>query len=155
MLRAHWCQHGATARYPCILNFLRRVLGCVDVLLLAPEPSLVEWVLARRDSVALKSLLATTDLMLILVLEPLNLVHLLRPLGDDLTLLADAHLIQVGRTEAKLLVKVRGEEACGTHVISCLLMVPVYLMVLVFNRHLSHVIFLFEVFHLSAPPNLS
>jgi len=148
---ARWCHWDTT---PWLLNFFRGLMGCVELLLIASEPSLLEWVVTKNTA-NLSTFLATTDLILILVLKPLDLVHLLCPLGDDLTLLADAHLIQVCWAEAKLFVKMSGEEACGTHMISCLFMVPVFLMVLIFYRHLSYIIFLLEIFHFGAPSNFS
>ena len=92
---------------------------------------------------------------MMLNLKPLNLVHLLCALSDDLTLLAYAHSIQVCWAEAKLLVKMRGEEARGTHMISCLFMIPILGMILLINRHLPDVIFLLEIFHFCAPSYFS
>jgi len=145
VLAAHWRHHVALLHRdttPGLLGSLGGVLGRVHRITLASVPSLLDRIFAKNASALNSALLAFSGLVTILEREPLNLVQLLGPPRDDLSLLADAHLVQVCRAEAKLLVKMGGEEARGTHMVSCLLMVPILCMVLVFYRHLSYVIFL-------------
>jgi len=83
------------------------------------------------------SLRVFLNLILVVVLELWYLlIPILKQFLKDLTLVIDAHLVNISISDAILLIQVCCKEASSAHMILCFILIPIFLVLLVFNRSL-------------------